>query len=190
MKIPHMTGLAGRARHLHLGLRTQILLLGVAGVVVLGAIYLVGLQVEERSQQAADRFATLESLTARVSERLLQAREMATNFLQKPNDKKVAAHEETVKAAISALPDIEGIAGALPEGDAIRQALSFRAVIGSYTTRFSNVVTAQKLVGFNENDGLQDKLRGAVHSVESKLKTFDQPRLAVLMLMMRRHEKD
>jgi methyl-accepting chemotaxis protein len=29
-----------------------------------------------------------------------------------------------------------------------------------------------------------------VHSVESKLKTYDQPRLAVLMLMMRRHEKD
>jgi len=36
-------------------------------------------------------------------------------------------------------------------------------VIGSYTTRFSNVVSAQKLVGFNENDGLQGKLRNAVH---------------------------
>ena len=52
------------------------------------------------------------------------------------------------------------------------------------------MVSAQKLIGFNENDGLQGKLRAAVHSVESKLKTFDQPRLAVLMLMMRRHEKD
>jgi methyl-accepting chemotaxis protein len=52
------------------------------------------------------------------------------------------------------------------------------------------VVSAQKLMGFNENDGLQGKLRAAVHSVESKLKTFDQPRLSVLMLMMRRHEKD
>ena len=63
-------------------------------------------------------------------------------------------------------------------------------MIKSYTTRFNNVVSAQKLIGFNENDGLQGKLRTAVHSVESKLKTFDQPRLAVLMLMMRRHEKD
>src|ERR1700746_2323552 len=45
-------------------------------------------------------------------------------------------------------------------------------------------------MGFNEKDGLQGKLRAAVHSVESKLKTFDQPRLSVLMLMMRRHEKD
>jgi len=63
-------------------------------------------------------------------------------------------------------------------------------VIASYNTRFSDVVSAQKVVGFNENDGLQGKLRAAVHSIESKLKTFDQPRLSILMLMMRRYEKD
>jgi methyl-accepting chemotaxis protein len=177
--------LPGRVR-IHPGLRTQILFLGVTGMVVVGAIYLAGLKVEENSREIAERFGRLESLTAKVSE----SREIATTFLQKPNDKKVAAHEETVKAALGRLPEIEEIAGQLPEGDPIRQATSFRAVIGSYTTRFSNVVSAQKLVGFNENDGLQGKLRNAVHSVESKLKTYDQPRLAVLMLMMRRHEKD
>jgi methyl-accepting chemotaxis protein len=181
----------GRAfGRLHLGLRGQILLLGVAGVVVVGAIYLVGLQVEERSQREAERIAALEGLTAKVSESLLQARETATQFIQKPNDKKVAAHDETVKAAIGRLGEIEAIAQMLPDGDPLRQSLSFRPVIGSYTTRFNNVVSAQKLIGFNENDGLQGKLRTAVHEVESKLKTFDQPRLSVLMLMMRRHEKD
>jgi methyl-accepting chemotaxis protein len=178
------------AGRLHLGLRGQILLLGVAGVVVVGAIYLAGLQVEQRSQREAERFGALEGLTAKVSENLLQAREIATQFLQKPNDKKVATHDETVKAAIERLASIEAIAEKLPDGDPLRQALSFRPVIKSYTTRFNNVVSAQKLIGFNENDGLQGKLRAAVHSVESKLKTFDQPRLAVLMLMMRRHEKD
>ncbi len=110
--------------------------------------------------------------------------------MQKPTDKKVALHDETVLAAIDRLTQIEAIAEKLPEGDPLQQALSFRPVIKSYTTRFNNVVSAQKLIGFNENDGLQGKLRTAVHSVESKLKTFDQPRLAVLMLMMRRHEKD
>jgi methyl-accepting chemotaxis protein len=183
----------GRAllpHNIHLGLRTKILLLGVAGVIVVGVIYLVGLKIEDQSRLTADRFGLLESHTARLSEGLLQARETATQFLQKPNDKKVAAHEETIKAAIGHLGEIESIAGTLPEGDALRQALTFRAVISNYTTRFSNVVSAQKLMGFNENDGLQGKLRTAVHSVESKLKTFDQPRLSVLMLMMRRHEKD
>jgi methyl-accepting chemotaxis protein len=153
---------------IHLGLRAQILMLGVAGVIVVGAIYLMGLRIEDRSRLVADRFGTLESLTARLSEGLLQGRETATQFLQKPNDKKVAAHEETIKAAIGRLTEIEGIAGSLPEGDAIRQALTFRAVISNYTTRFSNVVSAQKLMGYNENDGLQGKLRTAVHTVESK----------------------
>jgi methyl-accepting chemotaxis protein len=187
MRFSDMRGMAGRA---NIGLRSQILLLGVAGTVVVGAIYFVGLMFEQDSRAVADRFSRLEALTARVSEGLLQGREIATGFLQKPTDKKVAAHDETVKAATGYLSAIEEIAGKLPESDPLRQALTFRPVIASYTTRFSNVVSAQKVVGFNENDGLQGKLRAAVHSIESKLKTFDQPRLSVLMLMMRRHEKD
>ncbi|MBR0844671.1 methyl-accepting chemotaxis protein [Bradyrhizobium liaoningense] len=174
----------------HLGLRTQVLLLGVTGVVVVGVIYLAGRQIEDRSRAVADRFAGLEAQTARLSESLLQGREIATGFLQKPTDNKVAAHEETLRTAMTHLVAVEDIAGGLPEGDPLRQAMSFRPVINSYATRFSNVVAARKLVGLNENDGLQGKLRAAVHSVESKLKTFDQPKLAISMLMMRRHEKD
>ncbi|MBR0859285.1 hypothetical protein [Bradyrhizobium liaoningense] len=45
----------------HLGLRTQVLLLGVTGVVVVGVIYLAGRQIEDRSRAVADRFAGLES---------------------------------------------------------------------------------------------------------------------------------
>jgi len=151
MRFSDMRGMAGRA---YIGLRSQILLLGVAGTVVVGAIYFVGLMFEQDSRAVADRFSRLEALTARVSEGLLQGREIATGFLQKPTDKKVAAHDETVKAATGYLSAIEEIAGKLPESDPLRQALSFRAVITSYTTRFSNVVSAQKVVGFNENDGL------------------------------------
>ena len=41
-----------------------------------------------------------------------------------------------------------------------------------------------------ENEGLQGKLRDAVHKAEARLGQIDEPRLTVLMLMMRRHEKD
>ncbi len=173
-----------------LSLRGQIQLLGMAGVAVVGVIYLVGLQIEERSQRTAADFDTLASLTAKVSEGLLQGRELATEFFQKPSDKKIAEHNEIVAAAAGHLPEIERFVQELPDGDPMRQANSFRSGINNYTTRFSNVVSAQKLIGLNENDGLQGKLRAAVHSVETQLKKYDQPRLAVLMLMMRRHEKD
>jgi methyl-accepting chemotaxis protein len=72
---------------LRLDLRSQILLLGTAGVAAIGAIYLIGLQIETDSQRAAGKFGTFASLTAKVSEGLLQGREIATEFLQKPDDK-------------------------------------------------------------------------------------------------------
>jgi methyl-accepting chemotaxis protein len=183
-------GFAVRRPSFHLGLRSQIMMLGLAGVAIIGTFYLLGRQFEDDSRQTADRFATLTSLTSKLSESLLQARQIATEFLQKPDEKKTALHGQIVAAATDYLARIEPMAEALPDADPLRQASAFRPGINMYTTRFSNVVSAQRLIGFTENDGLQGKLRTAVHTVEEKLKKFDQPRLAVLMLMMRRHEKD
>ena len=179
--------LAGR---IHFNLRSQILMLGLTGVAAIGTIYLISLQVEAKSERAAEEFGSLALLTAKVSEGILQGRELATEFLQKPDDKKVATHTEILKVTIGHLTDIVHLAESLPEGDPLRRVNSFRAAINNYTTRFSNVVSAQKLIGFNENDGLQGKLRTAVHTVEGQLKKYDQPRLGNLMLTMRRHEKD
>jgi methyl-accepting chemotaxis protein len=184
--IHRFRGLTG----LSIGLRGKIFALGLGGVAVLGAISLLGMQLEQRSRNAADHIAALAAETARLSENLLQGRQIATEFLQKPSDSKIAAHDEQMKAASTALDRIEQRIQSLPDNDPLRQAASFRSGLNMYATRFANVVAAQKLLGFNEDAGLQGKLRGAVHSVEERLKKLDQPRLAVLMLMMRRHEKD
>jgi methyl-accepting chemotaxis protein len=183
-------GFAVRRPSFHLGLRSQIMMLGLAGVAIIGTFYLLGRQFEDDSRRTAEKFGALTSLTSKLSENLLQARQIATEFLQKPDEKKTALHNQIIAAAAGYLAEIEPMAEALPAGDPLRQATAFRSGINMYTTRFSNVVSAQRLIGFNENDGLQGKLRTAVHSVEERLKQFDQPRLAVLMLMMRRHEKD
>ncbi|MGJ5175711.1 methyl-accepting chemotaxis protein [Bradyrhizobium oligotrophicum] len=172
------------------GLKGQILCLGVAGVAVIGCLYLTGLSIERRSQQTADRVAMLAALSGGVWEGLLQARGAATEFLQKPSNDKVAAHDGLVKSITSRLDRVDDILAATPGDETARQAASSREAITGYATRFAAVVAAQKVIGFNENDGLQGKLRGAVRSIETQLKKYDQPRLAVLMLMMRRHEKD
>lgn len=56
MTIFRSSGVDGR---IHLGLRSQILLLGMTGVTVIGAIYLISLQIEARSQRKADDFSAL-----------------------------------------------------------------------------------------------------------------------------------
>ena len=44
-----------RLRKFHLGLRTQVLLLGVTGVLMVGMIYLAGRQIEDQSRAVADQ---------------------------------------------------------------------------------------------------------------------------------------
>ena len=179
-----------RVPRLSFGLRGKILALGLAGVVVVSAIFMLGMQLDQQSRATAEQFSRLAASTGRLSEGLLQGRQIATEFLQKPTDAKITTHNEVLKRSAGSLDEIEQFVATLPADDPLRQASSFRSGINMYTTQFSNVVAAQKLLGFNEEQGLQGKLRGAVHSVESRLKQLDQPRLAVLMLMMRRHEKD
>jgi methyl-accepting chemotaxis protein-1 (serine sensor receptor) len=60
----------------------------------------------------------------------------------------------------------------------------------SYNDSFNKAVEFQRLVGLDEKTGLLGALRDSVHNVETQLNKFDKPRLSVLMLMMRRHEKD
>jgi methyl-accepting chemotaxis protein len=75
-------------------------------------------------------------------------------------------------------------------GELVGNVIAIRRGIESYTTHFTLLAAARRQLGLDENSGLEGALRKSVHQIESKLNEFDQPRLSVLMLMMRRHEKD
>jgi methyl-accepting chemotaxis protein len=164
--------------------------LGVGGLVVVSVIYLVGWRIEGETREQADRSAALAGNIAALSEDLLEARQVANEFLQKRNQATIANHAKIIEHAQSRLADIQALVAPLDEGDPLKQAEGFGAGINMYVIRFQSVVSAQRSVGLSENDGLQGELRDAVHKVEARLGQLDQPRLMVLMLMMRRHEKD
>jgi methyl-accepting chemotaxis protein len=171
-------------------LRAQIAALGVGGVALIGTIFLVGLRFEAEAQRTADESSTLETLIAGVTEGFLEARQLATEFLQNHDEKSFARHDQVMARLAATLDKVDELVAPLPDDDPLKRADALRSGINMYKTRFHNVVGAQRLLGLNENEGLQGKLRQAVHVVEKRLADFDQPRLAVLMLMMRRHEKD
>src|SRR5258707_12002172 len=83
-----------------LGLRGKILVLGMAGVVVVSAIFMLGMQFDQQSRTVAEKFSRLAALTARLSESLLQGRQIATEFLQKPTDAKISAHNDVLKQSV------------------------------------------------------------------------------------------
>ncbi len=59
-----------------------------------------------------------------------------------------------------------------------------------YVTQFSLIAANIEKRGLSHNLGLEGNLRKSVHRIEMVLKQFEQPDLMVIMLMMRRHEKD
>lgn len=66
----------------------------------------------------------------------------------------------------------------------------FNKLAKEYYDVFQSVVELQKRIGLNPKDGLYGELRGAVHEVETLLKTNSRDALLVEMLQLRRAEKD
>jgi methyl-accepting chemotaxis protein len=172
------------------GIQFQVAALSLTGVIAVGAICLLGLRLETGSQHTADTSAALATQASALSENFLQARQLASDFLQKRKDDIVTRHGAMMATINGNLSTIETITESFADGDPLRDTSALRTTVNLYATRFNNVVAAQRQVGFTENDGLQGKLRGAVHAAEKRLNELDQPKLSVLMLMMRRHEKD
>ena len=67
---------------------------------------------------------------------------------------------------------------------------SFSQSVAQYQQIFSDVVALQQEIGLTPKTGLYGTLRTAVHNIESVLKEHDQDALSVLMLQLRRNEKD
>jgi methyl-accepting chemotaxis protein len=175
---------------LRLGLRYQIALLGIGGVLLVGAIYVVGLRTQEEAQQSADESAILRNAVAQVAQGLLEARQAETAFLLRRDEASIAKRQEILTRTGERLSEVERIAGPLAADDPLKRAEAIRPGLNAYGTRFNNVVSAQRTLGMTEKDGLEGKLREAVLKADSRLAALDQPRLTALMLKMRQHEKD
>lgn len=63
-------------------------------------------------------------------------------------------------------------------------------LMNGYAKAFNDLSNQQKMIGLNYESGLYGQLRDAVHKAESEIKGVDDKELMVLMLQMRRAEKD
>jgi methyl-accepting chemotaxis protein len=178
------------ASRFRFGLRGQIASLGLGGVLLLGVIYWLGFSTQDRLQRAADESTALRTAMTAIGMGLLEAREIESAFLLRRQEALAVRREEVIRRTAAHLREVEELVASLPAADPLKRAEALRAGFSGYATRFRTLLAAQRNLGFDENQGLQAKLREAVHQVEKRLAELDQPRLSVLMLQMRRHEKD
>jgi methyl-accepting chemotaxis protein len=163
---------------------------GVLGLAVVGAIYLIGASVQERYRlAAADAQATL-TLTSGLDVKLLESRQTEKDFLLR-NEMKYVDRHKTLDAAIdSGIEMLRRQADSVGLDDLARKIELVRVGYRSYAAHFAAVAETRLRLGLNENSGLEGALRGSVHAIETRLNQLKEARLLVTMLMMRRHEKD
>ena len=173
-----------------LPLRLQIgliALIGVVGLAVLGTTYLVSDLSLTRMQGRLDMARAAHETLNGIDTGLLQARRNEKDFLLRKQERYLTQHAAVIKETLA---KVQALPGYLSDADAAAKARAIAPGIETYVSRFNAVGQAHIRLGLNETKGLQGALRTSVRDVEAILAKDDDQKLDVLMLMMRRHEKD
>jgi methyl-accepting chemotaxis protein len=161
--------------------------LGMVSLCTLGAIYIGSESLQGRYRQQSDAARGLSDLETKASVALLEARRLEKDFLLRKDEKYVQQHA-TLSATLDGL--LTRIRQADLSAEMAARVDALRANVDAYKTQFKTLAEARIGLGLSEELGIEGRLRGAVHAIETALKEIDQSKLTITMLMMRRHEKD
>ena len=165
-------------------------LLGIVGIAALAGVYFTTAALLAREEAVADGAAEIERLVLTLDSQLLEARRAEKDFLLRTDERYVTRHAEIAERSTALLGAIEKKLTS-PDDAVMRDLLTGgRTGFGAYLRAFQVVVAAQRKLGHDENSGLQGSLRNSVRDAEGQLAKANEKELTILMLMMRRHEKD
>lgn len=167
-----------------IGLISLVVFLGLIVMLIsyLSAEYKLS-AVQEKSAHASDRY----SITRDIKYEYLNARRREKDFLTRRTMEEAEKHAGVVALINTDIDKLD----AITENEQQKMLLSeVRSTFDVYANQFTKVVGLLQKRGLTPEEGAEGALRKSVHNVEEKLKQFEEKDLEVLMLMMRRHEKD
>lgn len=174
-------------------LRTRIFLLAplaILGMLLVGSIFYFGERVEQDYRADLERIQELYILDQDLEMSLLQARRAEKDFLLRKRETDVSRHGEVSSAAEAQIQRLQSLASQGFPGQLDKQVAALDEGFKRYAATFNELAEKVRILGLDEESGLQGSLRDAVQEAETVLETLEQPDLNVKMLMMRRHEKD
>lgn len=173
-----------------IGLRTQIGLVGLLGTAIMiavAALIFASMRHQARQQRIMDRAVAVNDLVSAIDVGLLQARRHEKDFLLRNDDESVDRQRRAIGAVNGA---IERLAAVLSKPGDRALARSLTAGVAEYARRFDEVAALRTRLGLTEDSGLTGRMRVAVHAIEDRVRDDAAPPLEILMLTLRRHEKD
>lgn len=161
-----------------------IVMLTFAGIVMVFA-YATTLKAAGEAKAKHNVAILTTEAAARIS--ILQARRDEKDFLLRKDSKYIKDHAKTMSVLYGYLEQLQTL---IKSEEGLKAVGKLTDLAHGYENGFQTMANAEMRVGLNEESGLLGGLRQSVHNVEGSLKKFDNDKLAVKMLMMRRHEKD
>ncbi len=161
---------------------------GLVGLLFLGVIW----QYHGTLTQALQDYNTLQDV---YGARKAQAQAVETHMLEAQRFEKdfVLTRDERFAADVFRhLEKAQAAAVRMAAGDerSARTAAQLTELLTDFGQRFQAVVDAWRIKGLDHNSGLQGAFRNAVHELEDMAERFKVDRLYLLLLQIRRGEKD
>jgi len=167
-------------------------LLSLAGLVVvsfltIAMMYGFSVSVQHNADAENKRIANVEYNIQEITIGLLQASRNEKDFLLRKDIKYADQHTKTMKGNMELVNKLKLL---VSDVERLRYIDDLGKLFEAYQDSFTKVVDINQRIGLDEEQGLHGNLRNSVHDVEHTLKKYSNDKLAVSMLMMRRHEKD
>jgi methyl-accepting chemotaxis protein len=169
---------------------TAIGVIGVIGVVLIGGIHLYGERAMGVYRDAAEDARTVFELNSAIAVELLEARRAEKDFLLRSDVAKAQRQGEIGRQVALDIEKLRGRIAALGKPELAARIDAMNASLKTYQTHFGAVVEERQRLGLDEKSGLEGRLRASVHDIEARVDLLNDAPLKVVMLMMRRHEKD
>jgi methyl-accepting chemotaxis protein len=166
-----------------LGFGSVLALVGVGSTLS----YLKSREAERASTRLVQEHLAQYQTTMTVAEGISMARNFEQRFLSNRDEKAVGQLKAELAKLGAGLATLENAATEPKHRDAIKSVAEKVAAYGATFARAQQLLVRR---GLTPDAGLEGELRKVVHDVEAKVKDQGLAELTVIMLMVRRHEKD
>ena len=161
-------------------LQLNALVVGLAMVILLCVIIFEGKENLKLNQTI--------QLAKELNIQQLELRKHEKNFLFYKTESSLESFEKEYAVLDTKLAELQALMSSLNIDT--QKAIQLKSLVAKYNSDFNNVVSLQRKIGLNPKDALYGDLRSAVHKVETLLNEQQSDELLVLMLQLRRAEKD
>ena len=157
------------------------------GLIIIGGAFMIGNVKTSDIRQELEVKSSQLALIEGIKYEFLNARRTEKDFLIRKKLKFTKKQDRIAGRVYELLNQLESSVSNKDDQVRIK---NIESNFGRYMTQFNGVKQALITRGLSESEGLEGNLRQSVQAVESKLKEYSDDSLTVIMLMMRRHEKD